>query len=350
MATAPGSTQGVCFKTQIWFQHEVVALQARLTIQAIKEWRPDVVVGQPLTLGVALGAERCEVPLAVMGFCTYLWPLPDDRARRLPPEVESRLRWRATSMHDSSNAARTAFGMPTHEYDESGFTFVGDVHMLRTVATFEPRRSSLLLNTSFVGACLWEPPAIDTELAEFLERSTGQVVYVQPGRFFDSPSFWPSVKSAFGGSRTIRVVASIGRMDDNPGALPSNFFVRPHVPQSQALRSANVVVASATTTAVLGAISAGVPLVLMPAGGEQPDVAELCQHGQIARVLAPEVTTSAAICDGVAHVLADAAAQDRIRRLATEFSAVDGFSLAATSVENTPEFWTLKDRKRDVAQ
>ena len=84
------------------------------------------------------------------------------------------------------------------------------------------------------------------------------IIYVHHGRVFDAPSFWAELIEALAPTEA-HVAASVGRMDRGLGVVPSHWFVRGHVPQASVLAHASLMVASATSTAVLGALTAGVP-------------------------------------------------------------------------------------------
>jgi len=158
------------------------------------------------------------------------------------------------------------------------------------------------------------------------------VVYVQHGRFFHIPSFWPRLVEALGGLNCW-VAASSGRLDAEVVPMPEGSLVRPHLPQGQILREASAVVASANTTAFLGALEAGVPSLLIPGGGEQPDVAELAERAGVAKCLSPEDATPAAICESIQELLMTKSYQQRAENYRSAFSKINGSELAANLLE-----------------
>src|SRR5215475_11082014 len=68
-----GSQDGESFQVAIWTQPVAVAIQVKHIEYALKQFDPDVLVGQQLTLGPLLAGEKWGLPVAVLGFCTYLW-------------------------------------------------------------------------------------------------------------------------------------------------------------------------------------------------------------------------------------------------------------------------------------
>lgn len=122
---------------------------------------------------------------------------------------------------------------------------------------------------------MWEPAASDAELAlkAELENTDAPVVYAQQGRTFGQPGFWPTLVDALR-DKEVRVVASAGRMDESTGRLPENFFVADHVSQALMLSMAHATISGGNSSVLLGALTAGLPSVIIPAGGETPDNAE----------------------------------------------------------------------------
>lgn len=118
-------------------------------------------------------------------------------------------------------------------------------------------------------------------------------------------------------------------------------FTCPHQWQGRALARAAAVVASGHTTAVLGALSAGVPALLFPNGSGTVDIAAMCRAAGTARVpglVAPEelaATLTAVAADpdmarACAAVAAAFARHDGPSEVARELVALSGTT--ATSV------------------
>jgi UDP:flavonoid glycosyltransferase YjiC (YdhE family) len=122
-------------------------------------------------------------------------------------------------------------------------------------------------------------------------------------------------------------------MDCDIGEVSSDSFVRPYVPQSQILRRASAAVLSGNATAALGALTAGVPTLLIPAGGEQPDVAEACVNAGSARLLTPESMTVERLRNELSFLLQDVQIRRTTRQLAEAFSRVNSAQVAADLLE-----------------
>jgi UDP:flavonoid glycosyltransferase YjiC (YdhE family) len=128
------------------------------------------------------------------------------------------------------------------------------------------------------------------------------IMYVHHGKFFQVPVFWKAMVEALDGLN-VRVAASLGQMGCGFGPLPDGIFARSHLPQSQVLRHARVVIATGNTTAFVGALEAGVPSLIIPAGGEQPEIAELGRRLGVSIVIEPGEATADQIRPSLASLL-----------------------------------------------
>jgi UDP:flavonoid glycosyltransferase YjiC (YdhE family) len=184
------------------------------------------------------------------------------------------------------NAALQMYKMPETAVDTYAHSpLLGDAFLLRSVPELEKDVTALPSRVHCVGDCLWEPPAqTNAALASWLaeaKASQQPLLYVQPGRVHNGISFWGNLITALK-DKPIRVAASVGRIGGEIGIVPANFFVDQHVPQSAILPHASGVICSSTTTAALGAITHGLPLLLVITGdGEQPHIHHRCQQAGV---------------------------------------------------------------------
>lgn len=267
-------TDGQSFVVERWANPVEAALQYKHLDYALKRFPADVLVASPLTLGAYLIRERLGIPLAVMGGATSLWPLEDEQSAE-PTETEKWQWWRHEDMTKHHNHARELLRAAPIQYTPSASPLLGDLFLLRSVPELLSEES-YPDRVHLVGDCLWEPPTLDPELEEWLASTRPDIplLYVQHGRAFGGPTFWHQLVEALA-DKPVRVVASTSRMEDKPVSVPAHFFVREFVPQRQAMTRAAGIISSATTTSVLGALVQGLPSILVPGGGEQPDLARM---------------------------------------------------------------------------
>jgi UDP:flavonoid glycosyltransferase YjiC (YdhE family) len=324
------------FQLESWFKASSVAAQVNHIEHALECFQADVLVGQSLTLGPLLVSELREIPVGLLGFCTYLWPTHDKPLLgQGASEREKILAWRHADMLKWFNQARSFLGLPANECSCLETPLLGQLYMLRNVPDLMPEYHSLPRRVHLVGSCLWEPELIGGDLRDWLAKAEicgRSLVYVQQGRYFHIPGFWRRLVEALEGS-DCAVVASSDRMDENVGDLPEHFYVRPHVPQGELLSIAKVVVASANTTVTLGALSMGVPALLIPGGGEQTDVARFAERVGAVMTIQPEDVTPEVIARSIKRLVSDVQMRQRADHCKSSLSRIDGPKVAAGLLE-----------------
>lgn len=328
-----GEKDGPSFHITTWGQPSAAAVQVPHVESALETFRPDVLLAQPLTLGPLIVAERHQLPICVVGFSTYLWPLTGSAGEGAGLEAEKRSR--IDGMLAIFNELRSMCELPAWNRAEN--PFLGDLFLMRNVRELDPDAHLLPDKVRFVGSCLWEDEDVaDPELDRWLDSTGGTespLIYVQAGRSFQLPGFWPSLVEALTDLGT-RVVSSTARMDVEAGdGLPETFFCRAHVPQERVLPHSRLAVSSGNSTAFLGALTHGVPSLLIPGGGEQPDVAALGRRIGVARSVFPTQVSAAGIRGEIEKLLHDESYTRHAATCADAFARVDSFELAADLIE-----------------
>jgi MGT family glycosyltransferase len=324
-----GPQDGASFQVSAWFQPLAVAVQYRHIEYALKAFPADVLVTNCLTLGPLIAGEVFKIPCAVLGFFTYLWPTTD-LAAESPSAAEARRRWRHEDLLRTFNKVREFFKLPPVEATPRNSPFLGDLFMQRSIPALEDA-SALPDRAHLVGSCLWEPKVPDPDIDAWLreaEDAGDPVLYVHQGRTFGGPTFWSYLIEALA-ARRIRVAASVGRMDAPMGTPPPNAMVRPMVPQGAVLPRAHAVAMGGTTTAALGALTHGLPSLVVPSGSEEPDVAERLEDAGVAlRVPAKEMSADR-LRDLLDELFDRASLRERARELQGGFARLEGPRRAA---------------------
>jgi UDP:flavonoid glycosyltransferase YjiC (YdhE family) len=321
---------GQSFQLNNWGHPLVIAIQVRHVQNAIERFHPDVLLSSTLALGPLIAGELADVPVAVLGLATYLWPvaLPGGGHRSADPHAEYRHR----EMVALYNAARGLFGLGPSPGTLEASPLLGSLYLLQTVPLLEPLTDQLPERVRLVGSCLHEPEPPDAELVEWLDGA-GRVLYAQHGSVFRAgDAFWPAVDAA-SDELGLSVAASLERFRGAPPPRrDAGRLMRGHVPQRAVLERAGAVVCSANTTAVLGALTHGLPLLVFPTGGEQPALAARLAAAGAATVMsasAPPVDVRAEL----ERVLGEGAEREAARRLRAAFAACDGPGLVAAALE-----------------
>lgn len=298
---------------------------AHLSTEILADLRaigPDLVVSDTITVGGGLAAERLGIPWAELVPHPLLLP-----SRGLPPlgsglapgvGVRGRLRdslLRAMTARSlrrgakAQRAARLSVGLPP----------VGPGPTARLVAALpalEVPRPDWPDNAYVVGPLVWDPTTAEIELP--------------PG---DAPLVLVAPSTATNGDKPLAELAltalAPAEMGEHPVRVAITTFgpVPADVPewaraglsrQERALKEAAVVVCGAGHGMLAKALLAGAPVVAVPGGGDQWELARRAERAGFAVLVKP--LTEAALTAAVAHILADyprySAAAERARRSA----------------------------------
>ena len=122
----------------------------------------------------------------------------------------------------------------------------------------------------------------------------------------------------------LNLVVTVGRNGDPAqfGPQPPHVRIERYVPQSLLLPRCALVVCHAGSGAVLGALAAGLPLVLTPITADQPENADRCAAAGAARVLQPAEVSPASVREAVRAVLGDPAYTQAAARVRAEMAAL----------------------------
>jgi UDP:flavonoid glycosyltransferase YjiC (YdhE family) len=272
----------------------------------IQEWRPDVVLRDPNEYASAIAAELQGIPHVRVAICLAsseelalgVARGPVDEIRRaegLPPDPEADA-LRGSPWLTTFPAGLDEGEMPdTHRFHDPAWTESGE---------------------ALPG---WWPG-----------REEQPLVYVTFGSVAGS---FPQALPAYGAALAavdglpVRVLLTVGRdMDlDALPPLPANVHVERWVPQQDVLGHAALAVVHGGSGSTLGALAAGVPLVVIPLFADQPYNARRVAEVRAGVAVTPNPAdipgTIAAVRAAVEDVLEDGSYRDRAEALAAELRA-----------------------------
>jgi UDP:flavonoid glycosyltransferase YjiC (YdhE family) len=273
---------------------------------AFDEWRPDVVVRDPNEYGSALAAELHAVPHARV-------------AIGLVSTEELGLGFAAGPI----DAIRRAEGLPP---DPSADVLRASPYLSTFPRTLDEGEQP---DTHRFHDPAWEAPA--GELPDWWPgRENQPLVYVTFGSVAGSfPQALPVYGVALDAVAELpaRVLLTVGReldLDALPAA-PDNVRIERWVPQQDVLGHASTAVVHGGSGSTLGALAAGLPLVVVPLFADQPENARRVAEVGAGIAVEPErenpAATSAPLRAAIDAVLAEPSYRERAEALADELRA-----------------------------
>ena len=271
------------------FARRGAGMRLPLYLALFEQWRPDVVVREECDYGSALAAEKLGQPYANFqviasgsfgGPAVIGEPLAELRAANdLPPDPDLRMLHRDLLI----SPVPPSFRHPGFPLPDTGFS-------IRTPT--------------------WP-----------INRSGQPLVYFTLGTEFNLES-GDLFHRVFAGLRDVpaQVVATVGSNIDPAdfGPQPGHIRIERFIPQSELLPKAHLVISHGGSGSVLGALTHGVPTVLLPMGADQPHNADQVVRLGAGRELHPIAATPAEIRATVTEVLANPAYRQAAEQLQAE--------------------------------
>ncbi|MEX5301479.1 nucleotide disphospho-sugar-binding domain-containing protein [Kocuria sabuli] len=270
-----------------------LAFSARLALTGSGVRHADVVLGHPSALTVA--GEVYGHPPA--------WPgrlRPDPAALAALHRLCSAVRDDFTQQWNDA-LQQLAPGAPASAdaFAESGddllLNYPGELH--------DPSRTRALPAHTFLGSAVREE-AEEPEVAAWLAASDRPVVYVSLGSFLSvRADVLATVAEALRGL-DVRVALAAGATPPAAlGPLPDSWLVRATLPQVTLLRRASAAISHGGNNSVTEALTAGVPLLLLPLSTDQFAGAAALEAAGLGTVLDPNAATAAEVREATAALL-----------------------------------------------
>jgi UDP:flavonoid glycosyltransferase YjiC (YdhE family) len=293
-------------------------------------WQPDLLVCEELDFGPMIVGERLGIPYAtVLISATGAFvrpdivadPLNEVRAEHgLPPDSELAMPGRYLVLSPFPPG-----------YRDPGAPLPATGHALRLLAR---------VATSDEAAPSEAAPsqAAPIEAAPAWLALLGGVptVYVTLGTIFNMES-GDLFQRVLAGLRElpIELIVTVGR-DIDPAELgpqPANVHIERYVPQATILPHCDLVVSHSGSGSVLGALTHGLPMVLLPLGADQPLNAARCETLGVARILDAVGATPLMVREAMSRVLDDPAYRRAAEGFRDEIEALPGLRHAVRLLE-----------------
>jgi UDP:flavonoid glycosyltransferase YjiC (YdhE family) len=319
-------------------------LFARDVVAAVEESPADVVAWDYLLLGGGLGAERAGVRDACIVHTVYPLPVPGvppfglgllpagGPAGRLRDAALTRIFQRSFRPGlKALNRARRELGLPALD-DPFGQVSRSDRVLVMTSAAFDYAGTAQLPeNVRFAGPATdgagasWDSPWPSGDPRPLVLASFSTT-------FMDQGDLYERTVAALGDLPVRALVTTGPAVDPARLSAPENVEVVRFAPHAAVMREASLVVTHGGMGTVHAALAAGVPLVCMPGGRDQNDVAARVVHHR-AGVRIGQGASAARLRQAVERALADDSLRTGARRLAEAFAGADGAARAADELE-----------------
>jgi UDP:flavonoid glycosyltransferase YjiC (YdhE family) len=307
----------------------------RAVQEVVDRVRPDAVVVDHLAFGARLGLTAAGVaytdvvlghPSALVVGDREVYGCPEDWPTAFSPDPDglARLRRLCEQVRDEFTAQwNDALAQldPGAAASSDAFAETGDVLLLNYPEELhDPRRTALLPRHEFLGSCVREEPR-DEEVDVWLAGSDHPVVYVSLGSFLSARSdVLARIVDALRGL-DVRVALAHGSTPRAVlGPLPGAWLVRESLPQVTLLQQAAVAVTHGGNNSVTEALTAGVPLLVLPLSTDQFSGAAAIERHGLGEVLDPNAAGAGALREAVSRLLEGTTGEDPGRTLLRELA------------------------------
>ena len=268
----------------------------------IEEWRPDFVIRESAEFAAPVAAECAGIPCMTVE--VHNGPVECELFRLAAPAMD-KLRAEAGLVADEGAALRRLLGF-------SAFPASFD-NAVRPVDSSDRIR---------VRSAAPQEPDMDA-LPSWRKRPESPFVYASFGTVADKKSIavYRAAAEALGGLDVEGLLTTGPHVDPEAlGPVPANVSVRQFVPQAEVLGHADVVLCHGGSGTLVGALSAGKPLIVVPLFADQPDNA--ARVDQLGLGLAVADRETKPIREALGRVLADKTFSRRAAEVMIEMAAL----------------------------
>jgi MGT family glycosyltransferase len=277
------------------------------------EWQPDLIVREGMEYGGCLAAERLGFPHASVAGNAY--------AALDSPEV-GYFPGNRLMLAEPMARHRERIGLPP---DPDLLMPFRHLHLCFTPPAWDGPDAPRPANTTFLRHA--SAASAGARVPDWFERLPDRpTVLASLGTVFNKT---PGVLEAIVGAladEPLNLVVAIGH-DQDPGRfgpLPDHVRLEAYVPQPLLLERCDAFVTHGGFNSVKEAMSAGVPMVVVPISADQPYSAERCAELGLGRAVGAGERTPDAIRDAVRQVLAERSYRANARAFRAEMAALPG--------------------------
>lgn len=287
---------------------------------ALRQWRPDVVVIDPLFYAAAIAAHAEGIPWAVLS--NSLNPV-------LPDSLDSELLRTIRGLTPARARLFAQYGM--HPDFRGCDVLSPSLTMALTTQAFtgEPPAGVTLIGPALAAGTRGDEPPFPWERLDperpLIYMSLGSQIYYQPSLFNKVV-----IALTQHGTVPVQLVLAVGELLDSdllPSPSDSLIIVR-YAPQMAMLRRAAAFISHGGANSVMEALACGVPLLLTPLCNDQFHQAHFVERAGVGVSLDIARADTAQIADVVQALLRPGAIRDRVNQVAASYQR-DGSADAA---------------------
>ncbi len=321
--------------------HEAAALAANELVEVVRGWKPDVIVGDVLTLSSALAAEICGIPFVTS--VPHFWHAtgPDDvpfgsgwspsNTRFGKAAFRYLHRYEKVGLEvgrGELNATREAVGLAPLDHAHGSLS--RELVLVGTLPQLEPSRT-WPGHVKVIGPVMWEPPAESVDIPPGVEP----LVVVAPSTAQDLDH--SVLGAAVSGLRDlpVRVLAAKNGREPARALKPgANTSVVDWVSYSEVFPPADVVVCHGGHGTIMRALTSGAAVVVTPASGDQYENAARVRWAKVGVSVPNRFISSRNIRAAVEKVLARPGYTEKALQLAGWSAENDAAARAADEIES----------------
>lgn len=318
-----------------------------------RDWKPDAIVCDlPLWGPMVILAEATPVPVALAS--GFLGPpasgpdvpppglgLPSPRgpARRAVAWGAGRATdLAARHLRERVNALRSEHGLGPMGCSVNDYLGRLPLTLIPSVRELDYDRRHVPRGVHYVGPCPWQPPDPPGGAGAWEEAVPDGRLWVHVAASTIAGSDSGLLRAAVRGlaGSPVEVVATAGGevpADLRPEALPANVHLARWVNHARLLPRCAAVVTPGGAGTIVAALSAGVPLVVVPTTWDKPDNAQRVVEAGVGVRLSPRRCSPERLRAAVEQVLTVPAFRERARQMAALMAAAPGPGGAAALLE-----------------
>lgn len=323
----------------------------------LDRWQPDAIICEEGLLApyVVLHQAR-SIPVAILllaigcmipGPDAPLWgrglPPPTTASRRIRAEIEAAIaRPMTRGFRQAVSAYRARYGLAPLTTSVREYAGTMPLYLVHGVRELDYNRQDLPPCVHYVGRCAWDRPATQPPPAWLDALPTDRpLVYVTEGTLHGKrPKLLRAAAQALANLPLHAVMTFNADRDPVEAGLASlahNVQVQPYTPgygwQSDVLERASLVITNGGSGSVLAALSAGVPLIVVPTSWDKPENAQRVVAAGAGVQIAPKSCTPDRLRAAVQEVLGEPRYRANAQRLATALARAGGAARAAALLE-----------------